>query len=559
MGRGKQDAQNELAALRQAFAERLSVKVGEIQSWCTRLREGSDFRQVLERLHQASHSLVGSAGTFGFSGVSAQARTLEQHTLELLDRSREPDPAQIADLEAEAEELAALADESVGPTAVRQASAERPAKSCMQPARPLRKPPDRRLIYLVEEDAAVRDELVLQIGHFGYTVRAFREVGELKGVIQTRPPAAVVVDTGPGKELSRELSVLQPASHEDGTSFALIVISSCGDLRSRLQAVRAGAVDYFLKPVDVGVLVDRLDALASAGDSEPYRILVVDDEPDVARHHALVLRDAGLEVEVVTQPMTALNAVAEYKPELILMDLYMPECTGLELARVIRQQEAYLSMPIVYLSAETNMEKQFDALRFGGDDFLTKPIHDDYLISSVIARAQRFRLLSSMMIRDSLTGLLKHTKVKEELQLEVLRARRQGIAMSFAMIDLDRFKSVNDVYGHLSGDRVLKSLARLLQQRLRKTDVIGRYGGEEFAVVFPGTKDATASEVLDQIRSDFSGIRHFHCQKEFSVSFSAGVAGFPRYRDENTLIQAADAALYNAKERGRNRVVNARD
>jgi diguanylate cyclase (GGDEF)-like protein len=159
------------------------------------------------------------------------------------------------------------------------------------------------------------------------------------------------------------------------------------------------------------------------------------------------------------------------------------------------------------------------------------------------------------MVRDGLTGLLNHTETKGQLSIELARAKRREAPLAFAMIDLDNFKTVNDTYGHPTGDRVLKNLSRLLQQRLRKTDVIGRYGGEEFAVILIDTDGSTAFEVLDEIRAGFGQILQLSGNVEFSTTFSCGIAVFPDYPDAASLNAAADRALYEAKNSGRNQVI----
>ena len=214
-----------------------------------------------------------------------------------------------------------------------------------------------------------------------------------------------------------------------------------------------------------------------------------------------------------------------------------------------------MGIPIVFLSAETDPIKQMAAMSRGGDDFLTKPIEPDHLIAAVTSRAQRSRVLRSLMVRDSLTGLLNHTATKEHLDIEMSRAQRNNTQLSFAMIDIDRFKSVNDTYGHAAGDRVIKSLARLLLQRLRKTDIVGRYGGEEFAAILVDTDGPTAMNVLNEIRAHFAQIRHQGEEKPFSVTFSCGLAASPPWIDADALADAADKALYEAKRSGRNQVV----
>jgi diguanylate cyclase (GGDEF)-like protein len=159
------------------------------------------------------------------------------------------------------------------------------------------------------------------------------------------------------------------------------------------------------------------------------------------------------------------------------------------------------------------------------------------------------------MERDSLTGLLNHTNLKETLYNELLRAKRTEAKLCFAMIDLDHFKNVNDVHGHMSGDRVLKSLSRLLQDRLRRTDIIGRYGGEEFGVILINTGVVNAKAIMDDIRESFSQIRQASSEGDYYVTFSCGIAGFPDISTAEELNSQADQFLYKAKEEGRNRIV----
>ena len=233
----------------------------------------------------------------------------------------------------------------------------------------------------------------------------------------------------------------------------------------------------------------------------------------------------------------------------------MPLCNGKELVSIIRQQDRYVAIPIVFLSAETNRQQRQSALSLGADDFLTKPIGPSELVAAISARATRARHIRRFLIRDSLTGLLNHQAVEEELAREFARAERLNQPLAIAIIDLDHFKRINDSHGHVVGDHVLRSFARLLQQRLRKSDLMGRHGGEEFLVALPNTSLVEALTLIDTVRSSFAALHHYGPAGMFGVTFSAGIAGYPQHRSLIGMMQAADQALYQAKREGRNRVV----
>ena len=163
------------------------------------------------------------------------------------------------------------------------------------------------------------------------------------------------------------------------------------------------------------------------------------------------------------------------------------------------------------------------------------------------------------MVRDSLTNLLNHTTFRSVLTQEINRSKRQNLTMALAMMDLDNFKQVNDTFGHAAGDSVLKSLSRLLRQRLRKSDIIGRYGGEEFVALLLDCDAEQAQMIMDDIRKHFSEIE-FTPKKaqKLSVTFSCGISTFPEFSSAQDLSDASDQALYVAKANGRNRVIIAR-
>jgi diguanylate cyclase (GGDEF)-like protein len=338
----------------------------------------------------------------------------------------------------------------------------------------------------------------------------------------------------------------------------IVCLNMPDDFMFILRALQAGVNRCLLS--GEAALQKILDLiLGQNNDAEPerYRVLVVDDSQTAAYAIRRSLEEHEIVVENLRDPSLILQAIRSFQPDLILMDMYMPNCTGVEAVQVIRQYDEFLSIPVVYLSGETNVGLQVAALRLGGDQFLTKP-HNPVLMNAIIrSKIDRYRMLRHSMQTDSLTGLLNHISSKQALA-KVLEQLPSDHCLDVVMLDIDHFKSVNDTYGHPVGDQVIRSLAWLLKQRLRQYDIVGRYGGEEFVLGLVGRVPGSARDVLNRIREDFRQISFNGASGEiFTVSFSAGLAsqraGAPGHLD--SLLETADNALYEAKHSGRNCIV----
>src|SRR5262249_49694336 len=194
-----------------------------------------------------------------------------------------------------------------------------------------------------------------------------------------------------------------------------------------------------------------------------------------------------------------------------------------------------------------------------GDDYLVKPVAPGLLLSTVASRIERSRLIKSLLDRDSLTKLLTHTAFMERLKTSIsVKKRNPEKKAVLIMLDIDYFKRVNDTYGHPIGDRVLISLSSLLRKRLRQSDTIGRYGGEEFAVLVEDLNEEEAVRLATRLLEEFSSIDQTASDgSSFRSTFSAGAAMLDDIMDLEAWQQVADKALYAAKEAGRNRVLAA--
>ena len=412
-------------------------------------------------------------------------------------------------------------------------------------------PPLQKPVYLalLDQERAVR--LAQQLESFGVNALALHEPHRFQAAFTERLPAAVVMDV----EFANDgIAFIDAMQHALEQKVPLLFFSHQEpDTPTRLAAVRAGGRDFFTGSLEASSLVERIEVLTHVAQYDPYRVLIIDDSKAQATHTERTLNSAGILTHTLTEPIKAMDALAEFRPDLIILDMYMPECSGTELAKAIRHNDRYVSVPIIYLSAEDDLDKQLDAMSEGGDDFLTKPIQPRHLIATVRNRAARARSLKARMVRDSLTGLYNHTHTLQLLEDACSRCQREQQPLAFAMLDIDHFKKVNDTYGHPMGDRVIKSLALFLKQRLRKTDYIGRYGGEEFAVVLPDTNEQAALKVLEEIRQRFGKMIFPAYPDDLSCTFSSGIAMLSPEVDSKSLSQRADEALYQAKRSGRNR------
>ena len=537
--------QEKLRELRVAYAAQLPEKIRQIEECWAKTQARWD-EEALQTLHRMVHSLTGSGATFGFAELSVATRVLAEDINGILKQKTPASQEQCANLQ---RQIAALRQQTTlapdsSPDGSEGGVADFPPTSTGS-----------KRVVVVEDEIEVAQDLALHLGYFGYEVKVFNRLAEFRQGIETMRNVVVLMGIPFPEDSLAGVKIMKEIQPGRDTPVPVMFISSLDDITARLEAVRAGGLAYFTKPVNLGDLVDKLDELTSSQPPQPFRVLIVDDSPSTAAYHSAVLEQAGMQVKEVINPMEVMQPLHEFGPDLILMDVYMPDCNGLELAKVIRQLESFVSTPIVFLSSESDLDKQLSAMSQGGDDFLTKPIKPGHLVSSVSSRIQRSRMLRSFMVRDSLTGLLNHTAIKDQLEREVARAKRLKTPLAYAMIDIDHFKRVNDTYGHPVGDRVIKSLSRLLKQRLRETDVVGRYGGEEFAVIMSDTDGPAAMKVLDNIRDAFSRLSHLANGKEFSVTFSCGVADVALCGDAIKLGDAADKALYEAKHAGRNRLV----
>jgi two-component system cell cycle response regulator len=289
------------------------------------------------------------------------------------------------------------------------------------------------------------------------------------------------------------------------------------------------------------------------------KILIAEDERVSRLYLADALQDWGYEVVAVADGDSACEILRRPDaPMLAIIDWSMPGMDGVDVCRVIRDTVKDRYVYLIILTSRSETRDIVEAMNAGADDFIRKPFDLDEMRVRVRAGrrvAELERELRMTAARDALTGLYNRGAIFDILRKEMARQEREGMPLSLMLADLDHFKQVNDRYGHLAGDAVLREVAQRISAVLRPYDALGRYGGEELLVVLPACNARGAAEAAERIRESVAASAIATEEGSIAASISIGVvvAAAGKAWSCNDLIRTADNALYRAKENGRNR------
>jgi diguanylate cyclase (GGDEF)-like protein len=266
----------------------------------------------------------------------------------------------------------------------------------------------------------------------------------------------------------------------------------------RLRAIASG--------VDAVVAVERMvedlpryaRTLAQAG-APPSSILLVEHDAERAATVTRSLEEANIRVVRCALAQAVQELLDREVPDLMVLATSLPDGEGTTVARIVREDPRFRMMPIVFTGPD-EVPARIAALQAGADDYLTTPPNAELLLQTVVVRAERGRRLRELLLRDPLTGLLNHATLLSELDYAVDYGRRHGGPLSLLVFDLDRFHEVNERFGHMVGDQVLRHVANVFRSNVRASDLIGRFGGEEFAMVLRGVGAEGAAVVAAKLR-----------------------------------------------------------
>jgi diguanylate cyclase (GGDEF)-like protein len=456
--------------LQREYLSELPDRLAEIRADIGAFRAGSG--EAAGSLKMRFHRLAGSGGSYGFPEISQIAREQEQW---IATGPRSTDSAR---LDEAMEQLAAAHRRLIATLGGAPA----------EPASELR-------AGLILPPNPQRDQLAEALRLEGFQVSLVQR-DQSPAMQGAEPLDLLVIGIAAGEGDPSSLASIW--TRGSGRRPRAVVLIETVRAVNRLRAIAAGVDAVF--PVERMVEDVPRYARTLARSGPPPRVaLLVESDPDRAAAVSGQLEQATIRVVRCHLAQSVQEIVEREVPDLLLLAVHLPDGRGDTVARMLRRDPRFRLLPILFLGPGT-VEDQVAALRAGADDFLPFPTPPVLLLETVVLRAERSRRLRETLHRDDLTGLLNQASLLAELDHAVDHARRHGGLLAFVVFDLDRFHEVNERFGSQVGDQVLLHVANVFRSNVRASDMIGRYGGEEFAMVLPGVNAEGAAVLAAKLR-----------------------------------------------------------
>jgi PleD family two-component response regulator/EAL domain-containing protein (putative c-di-GMP-specific phosphodiesterase class I) len=397
-------------------------------------------------------------------------------------------------------------------------------------------------------------------------------IADLMQLFSKEIPAALILDAA----FTDKLHFLPPLAKQIREThrirLPILFIISNYTMQQRLEIMRIGADGHFLLPLSNNEVTERIERLLAEDAPINWKVMIIDDDPIQAKFAQRILHKANMQTLIINNPLQALNHLEQFHPDLILMDIYMPECSGVELTQIIREDEKWLNTPIIFLSGEHDPDKQFDALSVGGDDFLAKPISPKHLLSSVSFRMQRIMQVkqhtakqNAESIADALSQVNKAQNTnsqKRPIQKEQILNRKQfllvlenkNIKGSIVYWKIDETSALVEKIGIDNMETIITEIIALLRQILGKKTIISHFSDYAFFILLP-TKVDTISVLIKNILKKISNHLFQTDSTTITLTVSAGAYELRQKVNKDQWLAHAMSAAKDAEKQGGNRMV----
>ena len=537
--------------IREIYVESFPEKIQTLRECWASLNSTQDYVEPLSELRIEVHKIAGSSGSHEFNNIHELAKNTEQPILEVLDNKNTWEQANksIGNLVQQLVDL--LENELVGYNFSEESGDIIPRLESLQLSH------RELVIFIVSHRALELSLLTSLLESRGFTVIAFNKLERAEEMSSTVHPSIIVLDLGDADDCTLDKKLKMNFHSDNSGAPAFVVISRRDDIATRKMAAQFEAEAFFVTPINAHNFSSTLDVILESRGSNASSVLLVDHHSERSSYIEKALLCENIKCRTIKNINSITDELVNFKPDLILIGYQPNDNEWRDGIKIIRLHESHFNMPIVCLIEEENPDANMEALRAGADDCIVGHELQSDQLEIIKQKILRSRRANHLIIMDSLTGALNRDAFLERANEEISLAIRRKETICLAMIDVDNFKQINDKNGHVIGDYVLRHISDYLNNRLRRSDVVGRYAGDEFLVLLPDTDLDSAYLVLDMIRKNLVAHNINVNNTDVRVSISLGlVAARPTEPlDIETLIVEADKKLYEAKVAGRNMLV----
>ena len=542
-----QDALNlRLSDINAHYLEKLPEKLDQIESLWNKLRYFNWSADGLSVLYTIVHTLAGNGKTFGFPQASEYAKKIAEQLHVYMNNGEIPNTTQQNEISKLIEQLTKSSEYSQQ-SIVAEHSIEIKLETSLQR--------HSQSIYIVDDDEHIADFLSAQLEAVGYQVESFYTVHSAIQRIKDAVPSALIMDIMfPGEKNMYGILASEQIHEIAGKHIPTIFISARSDLTARLGALRAKGNAYFNKPIDPEKLISKLDNLIL---SKTYfgRIAIIDDDELVSERNSIILRKYHYETLVVNHPLHALQEIQKFNPDLILMDVHMPDINGLELAQIIKQDDAYLTTPILFLSADKSEAVKQASMTISGDVFLSKDITQNELLRKIHTRLVASSLIKAQIKeiskKDLVTGLVTRKYFFSLLEKSIAEATDNTV-LYLMHISIDHFDYISKQIGLLHLDDFAQYLIDTVSHFLKSADIACHLTDQSIAILCSEdltTVNSISGKIIKAVAE--KPFKHSDTHTECSVSIGITQINSTSTTSEQVITQV-EQAVAQAQSQGGN-------
>lgn len=537
-----QDWQLRFTELKNQFISRSIERIGSLGILIQNLSQHPHDSSVLKDIRQQFHWFAGSGGIYGFESVTRYGLHGEEICDQAIREGIAISPGDCAKMLQLLQHMHSAIEGGHRDRRIEEASLARAEKPSRASAH------SQPYFLMVEPQPLIDKSFLKDLEEKGMQIVFVNTIAGARERIAQRLPEALVIaiplPDGSGYELAELVRSLP-----GGERPPIVVVSQQGGFLDKVQAIRSGVDVFFEHPLDVGAVGKKLRHLLDRDKPEMYKILSVEDDPDQAAFIKLTLESAGYSVLSLQDPTKFEETFLKFDPDLLLLDVMLGPMTGFELAQYIRQQDRYAALPVVFLTTENALEMHVKSAKIGGDDHLLKPIAPQLLAAAVSGRLEKARVLKKLIERDVLSGCLTHSSFMDQASRAILPDEHR-FSLTMLMLDVDSLHVINDRFGYAAGDKVIASIGPVLKKAFRNCPLVGRVGGDRFAIILENLEEPQVERLALQVIEDFCSIKHYARGSEFRATLSGAIVEHQATMELRTWVSESETLLKKAKDYG---------